>query len=321
MTSIKDIARVAGVSTATVSYALNGGSGVSAETRVRIQKLAKEMNYTPYLSARILVSQSSQLVCALVDSYQTDANNDLLQILEEQFQSAGYQMLTTSQIMPELQQSDLFSGMIVLDLGLTNAKRDKIMSLNRPTIFLAGAETEETISLMTDNVGGMRLAYTEMRRSVHHKLCIISGRPDSFNNWQRVDALRTIMNREQPDFDFDQHIYPAKFSSWEGYHLGLKLVDHYDAFLCLNDAMALGIYRAAFEHGLMVGKDISVIGFDNSLVDEYVLPGLTTIGFDRRHWAEMVVATYLRLARGEAISPRHQLITAELIERGSVRKS
>lgn len=320
-TNIKDIAKAAGVSTATVSYALNGGTGVSEATRKKIQKIARTMNYTPFLSAQILVRQSSQLVCALVDSYETDTNNDLLQILEEQFQKAGYQMLTTSQVLPELQQSDLFSGIIVLDLGLTNKRRQQILALNRPTIFLAGATAEQSMSIMTDNAGGMQLIFAEMQRSVHQRVCVIAGRKASYNNTQRLTALRELFATQRPDINFDEIVYPGYFSSQKAYQLGQKLMDQYDAFICLNDAMAFGIYRAAFERGLTVGQDLSVTGFDDVLMGAFALPGLTTVGFNHQKWAQAVVDQYLQLQNEEVTTTIHQLIPAELISRGSVRQS
>ncbi|WP_125705635.1 LacI family DNA-binding transcriptional regulator [Lacticaseibacillus daqingensis] len=320
--NLKDIAARAGVSVATVSYALNGQEGVSEATRQRILAIAASLNYTPHLSAQILATRTSKLVCALVDSYQADVTTQLIARIEAAFIQTGYQLLVTDRLVPELLRSDLFDGLIVLDLTLDATRQAEILALGLPTVFLAGTAAGPGACVVGDNVGGMKLAWQAMQASVHRRLCVLAGRRASVNSAQRLNTLRATFEDAFPQTNFDARVVPADFSITQAYDVSHTLVKQYDAFICLNDAMALGVYRAAFEAGLRVGQDLSVIGFDNLLAGAYALPGLTTIGFDPTAWANTVLAVYeaVRLAPRGAQDGQHRLIPATLIDRHSIRK-
>ncbi|GEK05229.1 LacI family transcriptional regulator [Schleiferilactobacillus harbinensis] len=318
-TTLNDIALKAGVSAATVSYALNGHAGVSSQTRQRIQRLAEEMHYVPHLSAQILAKRTTPIICGLVDSFTGIFNNELLDAVQDEFQATGYSLLAVNRIVPELIGSDLFRGLIVFDFNVSPEARKQIDMIGTPTIYLTHPHSSQTSSVAMDNAAAITLAYNEINQSVHRRLCILTGRSSSLNNRERLATAQRLYQRDHPGADAAAITYDGQFEFSVAEQLSSTLLKEYDAFLCFNDDMALGIYKGAFDQHLIVGQDISITGFDNSLLGRTAVPGLTTIGFDIRQWARQIVQQFQTLADAPTIPPATALIAPQLIVRGSIR--
>ncbi|ERL64079.1 LacI family DNA-binding transcriptional regulator [Schleiferilactobacillus shenzhenensis] len=316
--TIKDIARRAGVSVATVSYALNGQSGVSPQMRAKIMAIAREMQYVPHMAAKILVNQTTPIVCGLVDSFEGVFNNELLEALQDNFQSAGYLLLVVNRLVPELIGSDLFRGLVVLNFDIDDQQQETIAALNVPTIFLANTPLPNTLRVVMDNAGAITLGYQELMKSVHQRLCIFTGRRISANNNERWQAVQQLYEQDHGQ-EAAAITFNGAFEYETAYRLSLPLFDRFDAFLCFNDNMALGIYKSAYEQGLTVGRDVSIMGFDNSILGQSALPGLTTVGFDMQQWAKTVVRQFDTLVEHPAEEQTVTRIPPALYVRQSIR--
>lgn len=322
-TTLSDIAARAGVSAATVSYALNGNSGVSPAMRRKIQKIAQEMHYVPHMAAQILAKQTTPIVCGLVDdSFAGVFNNELLDAVQDHFQAAGYSLLTVNRLIPELIGSDLFRGLIVFDFNVSAEQRALIDAIATPTIYLTNPHAESTAYVTMDNAHAITLVYREITRSPHRKLCFLTGRASSLNNMERLQTAQQLYQKDHPGANVAAITYDGQFEFSVAEQLSHDLLQHYNAFLCFNDDMAMGIYRGAFDQQLMVGRDISVTGFDNSLIGRSAVPGLTTVGFDIEQWAEQIVHQFEILTSVPEVptsSLPAVLLPPKLVVRGSVR--
>ncbi|KRL13782.1 MAG: LacI family transcriptional regulator [Schleiferilactobacillus harbinensis] len=316
--TIQDIADKAGVSIATVSYALNGNRGVGEATRQRIKKIAKDIKYKPHMAAKIVASQSTPMVCGLVDSFSGVFNNELLDAVQDQFQAKGYSLLATNRILPDILGSDLFQGVIVFDFNISPEAQHTVEALNTPAVFLTNVRTDRSPCVGMDNQQAIELLYQEISQSKHRRLCILSGHRGSINNQERLATIKRLYGLNHPGADVSKHIYNGHFEFKATLQMGADLLKRYDAFLCFNDDMAMAIYQCAANEGLVVGRDISVTGFDNSPISHGAIPGLTTVEFDVHQWAKLIVDRFAKLVDMPQPSSTLTLVPPHLIRRESI---
>ncbi|MEQ7214997.1 LacI family DNA-binding transcriptional regulator [Enterococcus asini] len=320
--TIKEIADIAGVSVATVSYVLNGKKKISEKTRTKVLAIVQQLNYTPNLSAQNLRTQDSKLVFALVNSINSSFNTEILAKIDQKFDSRGYQLLTLTGKIPEVIRTNIFDGGIVLNYNLSfDDLEDLARHVHKKMVILSGSTPLKSASIVSmDNESGMTLILEELYKSPHKRICFICGPSESINNQERLAISEKIFKSLFQRDDFSIHVYNGFFNSDAAYEVALKLMksDSYDAFVCFNDSMALGVYQAAAELGLKIGEDISVTGFDNIFFSRHLTPGLTTVAIDKDSWAEAVVETYLAF-NDENHEPTITKIPASLKKRKSIQ--
>ncbi|MGX7417361.1 LacI family DNA-binding transcriptional regulator [Carnobacterium gallinarum] len=318
--TLKQIADIAGVSVATVSYALNGSKKVSQKTRLLVLSIAKELDYTPNILAKQLRTDQSKLIFALTNNFSSTFNGAIMQHVEEEFEKEGYQLLALTGDIPEVIKTNIFNGGIVLNYQLTPTEVDQLAkAVKKPLVLLSGDFSGDSVaSVSMDNELGMSLIMSEIQQSIHHNICFIKGPDSSFNNKERMlyaeKYYKELFNRD----DFTIRTYDGDFQADQAYHLARELLANtdYNAFVCFNDFMTTGIYQAAYEQNLIVGKDISVTGFDNSFYAKTMTPRLTTISLDKRLWAKEVVKTYFGLVNHQQYE--HTRIPVHLKKRLSI---
>ncbi|WP_125767602.1 LacI family DNA-binding transcriptional regulator [Lapidilactobacillus wuchangensis] len=321
-TSLKQIAEIAQVSVATVSYALNDSSQVGEVTKAKIKKIAADLNYVPNLSAQNLRTNDSNIVCAVVNTYQGNFNGDVIQEIQDIFAQKKYQLLAVSGSIPNFVKTDMVDGLIVLNYRSDEAELRRIAyDLHKPTIFMTNEiAAKKTANVIINNELGIKYLFETLSKSVHRNICIITGDNNSYNSQQRLKAARKYYKKFYKHDDFDSHVYSGDFDPNTTYQLGRHFLEQntYNAYLCFNDDMALGIYHAASSLNKTVGEDLSVVGFDDSYVSSVVSPGLTTIKVNKKTWAEEVVDQYFKIKSNSNYPETIELIP-ELILRDSVK--
>lgn len=320
-TNLKEIAKIANVSVATVSYALNDQPQVSEITRAKIKKIAEELEYVPNLSAQNLKTSHSNLICAVLNTYQGNFNGDVLQEVQLLFSQIGYRLLAVSGSIPDIVKTNIIDGVLMLNYTSTATELTSFAkSLNqKPVVFLTNEiNSPNASSVVIDNQLGIKYLMDMFRDSPHQKICFLTGNVQSYNNQERLAAAQKYYQHYYKKTDFDQHQYNGDFNSGVAYEIGKELLTthDYDAFLCFNDDMALGIYHAASDLGIHVGEEISIAGFDDSYVASVVSPGLTTVHVDKKEWAQQVITQYTAIKQGDS---REQVI--KLAPQLTIRKS
>jgi LacI family transcriptional regulator len=321
--SIKEIAKLANVSIATVSYALNNSKEVSATTRAHVLKIANELNYVPNVSARNLRTQKSKLICAMVNDFGSPFNGAVLQTMQEQFELKGYQLVVISGQIPDIINTNLFDGTLILNYRTPESEIRRMADNGVPIILLANEIEHPNISsVLINNDTGIKQLMQLYAKSPHQKIAFLTGDNNSYNSQDRQKFSETYYRQIFKRDDFLSHVYPAGFSVDLGYEVGYKLLKegYYNAFFCFNDGMATGVYQAARELGIEVGTEISVSGFDDSPIAKTLLPSLTTVQIDKKSWGHEAVKNYLALRENKKM-PEKKRIETTLVIRDSVRYS
>ncbi|MCI1891841.1 LacI family DNA-binding transcriptional regulator [Schleiferilactobacillus perolens] len=318
--TLKEIARIADVSVATVSYVMNGRDIVSPQTRTKVLSIAKQLNYTPDMRAQSLRTQHSKLVFALTNALSSVFNGTILADIEDEFERHGYQLLTMQGKLPDVIQTNIFDGGIIINHSIERDELSEINHLinNKLVVLSPLPELAQASVVQMNNDQAMKQALSEMYQSKHQRVCFMQGALTSTNNIERYHSAEKYYRQFYGRDDFSIRVYNGNFDTETAYQVGRQLLTNklYDAFVCFNDGMALGIYQAASELNLTIGKDISVIGVDNSFFSKHLTPKLTSINVDKQAWAHEVVRSYLSVGQ-----PDHKdllVIPTKLIKRQSI---
>lgn len=287
MITIKDIARIAGVSHTTVSRALNNNPLIKPDTRERILRIASEMNYVPNYSAKNLVTRKSNtigLFFSSIDqgttsSFLVDAIKGIHQVLDENYLLTVNAIDSISNL--ETIHPGRFDGILIMsqsdsDNGfIYHVARSGIplVVLNRhlddPSVTNVAAEDRKGVQEAVDYICG----------NGHRRIAIIEGRPGFKATSERKQGyLDSLISHGIPLNA--AYFAQGDFSTESGYQAMvqlLSLADRPTAVLCCNDDMAIGAMNACYDHGITIPDELSMVGFDDIMFARYTNPSLTTI--------------------------------------------
>ncbi|MDQ6420202.1 LacI family DNA-binding transcriptional regulator [Paenibacillus sp. LHD-117] len=319
MASIKDIAKRAGVSISTVSYALNGNPKVTEETRKKVLSIAKALHYVPNAAARSLKKRETKIMGAFLTSLEGAFYGELLQGMKEELGKKGYDLVICSGTQSHrLLTEGLLDGAIILDRFFTDeelllhAERGhKLVVLDREL------RHPHIVQVLLDNKAGATFAIEHLIARGHRKIYIVTGPEGSFDAMQRLQAARQAVERngtvacEELQGNFDQ---PSGFRAAE------RIIADYDGpvgVFCMNDEMAIGMYRALANTPYRVGEHVHIVGFDHIDIAEYVQPQLASVDYSERQWGAVAAEQLVKLIAedGEA---DHERIYVKLVDGGSV---
>lgn len=326
---LQDIAEFAQVSTATVSRVLNGKPGASEDVR---RSVLAALDMLGYERPAILKTRAQGLVGVVVPELDNPVFPAFAQNIEARLSQQGYTALlctqspggTTEEQIIELLVSQGASGVIFVS-GLhadAHASHDQYRELAArgiPQAFVNGfAEDVEGIFVATDDMAAIEASVRHLVSLGHERIGLTIG-PDRFVPSQRkIAGFRAALHQQLGITDADPHIASSLYTM-EGGHAaaaGLIATGH-TGLVCGSDLMALGAIRAARSVGLSVPDDISVVGYDDSLMVAFIDPPLTTIRQPVSELSAAVVATLINEIGGSP-GPRSELIfRPELVVRNS----
>ncbi|XHS77714.1 LacI family DNA-binding transcriptional regulator [Burkholderiaceae bacterium UC74_6] len=289
MSTIKDVAALAGVSFTTVSHVLNDTRPVSPEARARVLAAVEEIGYLPSAVARSLRKSETKTVGVLVPNVQNPFFGELVCGVEEACRQAGYSVLIcNSDNDPRHQQQYMrtllekrVDGLLLSSAGDDEALA-RIFSLAKlPSVtvdrLVPGVRADR---VAVHNEGGARSAVEHLIEIGHRHIACISGPQQFAVSRERVAGWRTAMLAAGLVAD-DSLVFESDFSSAGGHIAARRLLaqrPEVTAVFSSNDMMAYGVLRAAAEAGRTVPQRFSVVGFDDIEMSRYVLPALTSVG-------------------------------------------
>jgi len=263
MAGIKDIAKKAGCSISTVSYALNGSPKVTEETRARILQIAKELEYVPNGAARMLRSHETKIIGCFLSDYSGPFYGRLLKGIRETLNSRGYELIVCSgEKSRRLLLEKMMDGAIILDVAFTDKDLLHYADLGHKMALLdRKLEHDNITTVLLDNEMGARLAARQLLEKNIDKLYIVSGPKGSYDSQQRLFAAKTAM----VEMGFAKTVeIEGNFTKEAGIHAAAQVLREYDGkpigIFCLNDEMAIGFYDYLREEPQRIGEDFYIIG-------------------------------------------------------------
>jgi LacI family transcriptional regulator len=305
--NIRELARRSGVSTATVSRALNGRAEVSEATRARIRRLASELGYAPNEPARTLVRRRSDTIGLIWDSgHEARGLHNpfllgMLSAVRTALSEADYHLMlltTPGEADPEgaylqaVRRHNL-EGVIVL----TTPPDDRCLRvLADSPVPCAGIDTAftgpRTVRVSSDNAAGAEIAVEHLHSLGHRRVATITGPLHLPPAAERLSGFRRACERLGMEIP-EEYVAVGDFFLDSGERAARRLLalpQPPTAIFAAGDQMAIGVLHAAAGAGLSVPRDLAVVGFDDIDAAALVRPALTTVAQDQRTLGEAAVA-------------------------------
>ena len=329
----RDVAKLAGVSQATVSLVLNGvpGSRISERSRRRVVDAARRLDYHPNASARSLVRQRAG-VLGLVLRQHTDflgANAFLPRViagLTSVTVPAGFKLLVEP--MEEVSRPDAYiqlareahvDGMILSGIRSDDEQLRRLSDRDFPVVLWGRLAESELPFVDVDNVAAARSAVEHLIGLGHRRIaCITNGPPEDAASASRLEGYRMALEYAGIAFDPALVRY-GDFEERSGTEAMLDLLAAAplaSAVFVASDEVALGALKALRARGLRVPDDIALVGFDDLPISEFVDPALTTVRVPARAIGAQAAAMLIELITSH-VQPESRFLPTELVIRES----
>ena len=325
--TIAEIARLAGVSPPTVSKVVNGRSEVAAETRARVQKVLHERGYRRRKKPTTPAPLLELVFHELAGIYPIEIINGVERVADEHrlavvvSESQGRQTPRREWIERVLVRCP--TGVIPVFSDLSGDQQARLSARSIPFVVLDpnGVPGDEVPSVGSTNWHGGLSATRHLLELGHRRIGIITGPRWALCSRARLDGYRAALEAAAVPVD-PRLIREGEFEIADGLaHTMalLRLADPPTAVFALNDGMAIGVYHAAHQAGLRIPDDLSVVGFDDYALDEWLVPPLTTVRQPLREMGEAAARMVLDLAQGRPSSSHRRELATDLVVRSSTR--
>ncbi len=329
MTTIKEIAKIAGVSRSTVSRVINNDPNVSEETRAKVQAIIDEMDYEPNPVARSLISGKTRVLGLVIpmafSSLFTDPFFSLLSQGISSTCTANNYTLMLWLIEPDYEKrtnnkilnNRLIDGIIVASNMIDDPLIEGLISRKMPLVIIGRNNAPEVNSVDADNIHGSAMAVNHLVSIGRRNLATITGDMNRYSGHDRLSGFkRGLQENDLPIAE--EKIAFGDFTEKGGY-LQAKLLlsrTEFDGIFVASDLMAFGAIRAIREAGLEVPDDIALVSFDDIPAAARYQPPLTTVRQPIHQMGSIAAQTLIdQLESSEAAKPRRIILPTDLIIR------
>lgn len=327
MVTIRDVAKEAGVSVATVSRALNGRTNVTKATREAIEAAAKSLNFVPHSGARSLTIRQTDTIGVILPDLFGEFFSEIIRGIDRIAHGAGKHLLlgnmhgssheTTSAIRAMRGRVD---GLLLMPPDSTDELLSEHLDPGMPTVLLNAQAGESDVPFVAvDNYSGARAITEHLIAKGGRRIVHIAGPKHNRDARERLrgftDAMRENLGETHPV------VLPGDFTESAGQEAARLLIAGQvpaDAVFAANDVMAVGLMSVLEEAGVSVGKDRLVAGFDDIPLARHVTPKLTTMQSNMAQLGSTAAMLLLRMLRGERLGMEHGVVLSPtLAERRS----
>lgn len=312
--SIHEVARRARVSIATVSRTINGVPTVTPQLSRRVWKVVKELGYYPNTQARALVSGRSRIFGLIVSEITNPFFPEIVQGFEDIAVQHNYEILTTSTVHDPKRMAlsvrrmieRRVEGVAIVTFGMEEELFDDLKSRQVPLVFIdVGPSLPRVSNIRIDYVHGIRQAIQHLAALRHEEIAFISGplvlRTALARQRAFLQAMEEVGLPVEPKYQIEgNHTMEGGIEALKQL---LRLPKPATAVLCSNDMTAIGVMRQAYEEGIKVPDDLSVIGFDDIRLAQFITPPLTTVKMSQTEIARLAFHALLAELQRKNSSP------------------
>jgi len=323
--SMADVARLAGVSSQTVSRVSTGHPGVVESTRRHVLAAMTQLGYRPNSAARALKRGEFRTIGVILFTLATTGNSRTVEAIATQAALQGYAITLSPVAVPtqdgvlgaftRLGELAVDGIIVIMEVHLLDTA-NLTLPPGVPVVVVDSDAGDRYPVVDTDQADGARQAVRHLLDLGHRTVWHVAGPAESYASERRANAWRDVL------VEADRPTPPVERGDWSaesGYRAGLRLAAERNctAVFAANDQMALGVLRALHEHGRPVPEQVSVVGFDDIPDAGWYLPGLTTVHQDFAEVGRRCVRALLRQIRDEPVDAGTVLVPTSLIHRQS----
>jgi len=325
--TIKDVAKAAGVSVATISRVLSNPDVVRPSTREHVLQVIKEMNYQPNVLARQLRIQETRTIIVIVPTIENSFLRGIITGIGEEAEQQGYQMLIADlQSQPSLEkyyfeavQQRQIDGIISLSANMTQKLVQQIAE-KYPLVMAAQCISDYTIpSVSIDNVAASKALMTHLIRLGHSNIAHITVSTMQLPYQDRLNSYISVLKEHNIPVDQELISYgkPTITGGYDQMWTMLARQKKFTAVFAAGDTMAIGAMKALKDQGLRVPEDCAVVGFDDIDLSAFWEPALTTIHQPKEMIGRIAFQKLLALIQNNPITNNQEFLPFELIIRES----
>ena len=331
MATIKDVARLAGVSTTTVSHVINKTRFVAEATQEKVMEAVKELNYAPSAVARSLKCNSTRTIGMLVTQSTNLFFSEVIDGVESYCYRQGYTLILCNTGGIYEKQRDYIrmlaekrvDGILVMCSDLTEELSEMLARhKDIPKVIMDwGPESSQADKIIDNSEEGGYLATKYLIDRGHKDIACLSGHFEKLACQERIAGYRRAMAEANLSVDEDW-ILEGNFECDTAVLAADKIVamdKKPSAVFCFNDTMALGLMSRLQQKGIRVPEDMSVIGYDNIELAEYFSPPLTTVHQPKRRVGKNAFEILLERIKDKEHEKRVFEMHPEIVERCTVR--
>ncbi|HEX6444152.1 MAG TPA: LacI family DNA-binding transcriptional regulator [Streptosporangiales bacterium] len=326
-TTIRDVAARADVSPATVSRVLNGRVEVRADLRERVLAAVAEMGYRPNGPARSLRTRATTVFGIIITDVQNPFFTSMVRGIEDTAQRAGYSVvLANSDEDPEKEQrylevaaAEQMAGVVLAPAQSNSRRLETLLDRGMPVVTvdrrLRGAPVD---SVTVNNHKAAHDATTHLIERGRRRIAIIAGLLKTTTGSRRLAGYKAALKEAGLPVD-DELVVPADFRLEGGYAATKDLLGRArpDALFASNNLMTIGALQALSEAGVAIPDDVAVVGFDDISWATALRPPLTAVKQPTYEIGCRAAELLLDRVAGDDAPPRHLVLPAELVVRGS----
>ncbi len=323
MATIKDVAKLAHVSVATVSRVINQKGYVNSETKEMVLDAIKELNYVPNELARSLFQKKSSIIAVLVPHITAYYFAELLEIIESEILTLDYRMMvcnTHDDSENEEQYLKIFDQYNIDGLILiANTHRiEDYKKLDIPIVEIDHKLAEDIPSVTSNNFQGGKIAAEQLISGNCKKIIHFRGPSDLMTVVERTEGFKSVLEKNEI-YNFS---YDLDFKAPDPDDIENVIMSNMDCdgVFCDSDYIAILAIQALKMAGKRIPEDVQVIGFDNIELASALKPHLTTICQNREEIGKKAVSTLMKLINKQELEVFHQKIDVNLIERETTKK-
>jgi len=330
---IREIAKRAKVSTATVSRTINRVPTVDPALAKRVMKVVEDMGYYPNTAARALVSGKSRIFGLIVSEITNPFFPEIVQAFEDIAVQNHYEILLTSTVHDpkrmELAVRRMIErrvdGVAILTFGMEDALIEDLRFRKVPLVFVdVGPQAAGVTNIRVNYQQGIREGVSHLANLGHKRIAFVAGPTNLKSAMARRAAFEAAM--QENGLTVDSELIVTGDHKVEGGIAALAqlaaLSKKPTAILCSNDMTAVGVMREAYDRGITIPRELSVIGFDDIRLAEFTTPPLTTVRMSQKQLAEYAFQALRGEVEGHGDSANGKEVELEtsLILRGSTAK-
>lgn len=330
-TSIKDVAREAGVSIATVSRVLNDIDVVNEDTKKKVLDAIKKLGYRPNIVARSLKTQKTKTIGILVPDISSGFYPEIVRGAEDVANIYDYNVILCNSDFDSEKEKEylrvlkekMVDGVIYMSSSLQDEILDIINELDLKTVLVETNDKEGTLPSVTiDNIKATYEATNYLLNKDLKNIAFAGVKKDTMNAWgDRYIGYENALRDKGIKTD-EELVFTGNLKVKTGYDAVEKfesLNKKYDAVVCASDEIAMGVINGLREHGKKVPEDVSVIGFNDNAVASVFYPKITTINQPSYDMGSVAMRMLIKLLNKKEIDEAQYVLDYSLVERDSCK--
>ncbi|MFD3446578.1 LacI family DNA-binding transcriptional regulator [Microbacteriaceae bacterium 4G12] len=323
MSTIKDVAKLAGVSVATVSRVLNKNGYVHEDTLKKVEKAIELLNYKPSTVARSLYKKSSRLIGLVVPDILNPFFPEVARAVEDIAQEEGYTVVLCNSD-ESLEKEKAYIDVLLRNnvdgfIVATNPQNSvNYMNLDVPVVAIDRIFTDRISTVYADNYKGSKQATELLLQKGCQCLAHVRGPRDVSTANERYEGFLDVVAKKNIPYVVVESEFDLETSEQVAIQL-LKEHPQIDGIVAGNDLIAVAAVKAALQQGIQIPEGLQIIGFDGISMTEMMYPSITTVAQPIYEMGKIATQLLLRKINGEQLSGENYCLSVDIIERDTTK--